>query len=96
MPANVLALPVIPAAMLLGFMAGVLGFISLPLGLLPALLADVLLKWIMSVATIAASFPLGSITVAEFSPWFLVVVYTPLTWFASKKYLKIVALQHPN
>lgn len=85
-PANVLALPVVSFAMLLGFIAGLLGFISPTLGFLPALASDVLLKWMMLVANTAAAIPLGFLTIGEFSPLFLIVVYIPLTWFAVKKY----------
>ena len=85
-PANVLALPVVSAAMLFGFIAGLLGFLSPALGFLPALVSDLLLKWMMFVANTAAALPFGSVTIGEFSPLFLIVVYIPLTWFAIKKY----------
>ena len=85
-PANVLALPVVPLAMLLGFIAALLGFVSPFLGYIPAFAADLLLKWIIFVANVTASIPFGSVVVSEFSPWFLVIAYVPLTWFAVSKY----------
>lgn len=85
-PANVLGLPVVPMAMLMGFIAGLLGCVSPILGFIPATISDLLLKWMMFVANAAASVPFGSIVVSEFSPWLLVVAYLPLTWFAVRRY----------
>ena len=85
-PANILGLPLVPEAMFFGFVAGLLGFISPVLGFIPALLSDMILKWMMLVANTAASIPFGTVVISEFSPWFLVVAYIPLTWFASGKY----------
>ncbi len=87
-PANVLGLEVVPLAMLLGFVAGLLGLVSPLLGFVPAFAADLLLKWMILVANTAASIPLGSIVISEFSPWFLVAIYIPLTWFAVRRYQK--------
>ncbi len=86
LPANVLVLPVIPAAMLFGFLGGALGLLHPLLGLLPAFVTDVLLKWILLVVATIAAIPLSSITFAQLSPWLLVPIYIPLTWFAVKKY----------
>ncbi|MDQ5955002.1 MAG: hypothetical protein QG621_5 [Patescibacteria group bacterium] len=91
LPANALVLPIIPAAMLFGFLAGLLGLLHPLLGLLPAFIADVLLKWILLVAAVIASIPLSSVTLSQFSPWFLILAYIPLTWFAVKKYQFTVA-----
>jgi len=84
-PANVLALPVVPAAMLLGFVAGVFGLVSPLISTVPALASDLLLKWMLIIAHTTASVPLGAVTTGEFSPLVLVAVYIPLTWFALKK-----------
>ncbi len=87
-PANVIALPLVPEAMFFGFVAGLLGFISPTLGFIPALLSDVILKWMMLVANVAASIPFGTVVISEFSPWFLIVAYIPLIWFATKQYAR--------
>lgn len=86
LPANALVLPVIPATMLFGFLAGLLGLLHPLLGLFPAFVADVLLKWVLLVVATVAAIPLSSITFAQLSPWLLVPMYIPLTWFAVKKY----------
>ncbi len=88
-PANVLALPVVSVAMLMGFIAGMLGLVSPLLGFIPATLSDLLLKWMMLVANTTASLPLSTLTISEFSPWFLILAYIPLTWFAVKKYQEV-------
>lgn len=85
-PANILALPVVPMAMLMGFIAGIVGLVSPWLGFIPAILSDILLKWILLVAHVASSVPFGSVIVGEFTPWLLVGMYVPLTWFAVRKY----------
>ncbi|MDB5224853.1 MAG: hypothetical protein JWO43_475 [Candidatus Adlerbacteria bacterium] len=86
LPANVLALPVVPAAMLFGFVAGLLGFLSPLLALIPALIAQALLAWMMWVAQTAALLPGASAAVDVFPAWAMAAAYAPLTWWALKKY----------
>ncbi len=92
LPANALVLPVLPAAMLFGFLAGILGLLHPLLGLLPAFIADVLLKWVLLVVAIVAAIPLSSVTLPQLSAWLIVLAYIPLTWFAVKKYQTTAAL----
>jgi competence protein ComEC len=87
-PANLLALPLIPFAMLTGFIAGLLGFVHPLLGLLPALLSDLVLRWMMFVATSAANLPLSHTVIPPFSGWLLVALYIPLTLVAVRTYLR--------
>lgn len=91
-PANVLVLPFMPAVMLLGFVAGLLGVLSPILGFVPALLADVLLKWTVFVATAVAAVPFGTLIFPEFSGVVLCGVYVPLVWFAVTQYQKTASL----
>lgn len=86
LPANILALPAIPLAMLSGFISGLLGLLSPSLALLPAIICDMLLKWIMLVATTVESTPFSTAIAPQFSVWILVAVYVPLTWFAISVY----------
>ena len=88
LPANLLALPVVPFAMLSGFIAGLLGLVNPSLALLPALLCDAALKWLMLVATTTKSLPYSTATVAQFPVWIIFAVYVPLTLFAISKYKK--------
>ncbi len=87
-PANALGLPVVPAAMLFGFLAGILGLVHPALGFVPMLVSDALLRWIMLVAHTAASFPYSWLTVPTFSVWIVVAVYIPLTAWAVWVYRK--------
>ncbi len=78
-PANVVALPAIPIAMAFGFAAGALGMIHPVLGFLPALGADIVLRFVLGVAEIFAALPLSFFVVPTFSPVVLVALYVPLT-----------------
>lgn len=82
LPSNILTLPLVPFAMFMGFVAGVLGLIHPLFGLLPALLCDLVLKWMIFVATTAASFPLSHIVVPSFPAWIVLLFYIPLTFVA--------------
>ncbi len=86
LPANILALPVIPFAMLMGFLAGIAGFIHPALGLPFGIVADLLLKWMMLVAGTAYALPFSSTVVAAFPAWIAIVAYIPLTWVAVRVY----------
>ena len=90
LPANILALPLVPFAMLAGFIAGVLGMVHPLLGLLPALLSDLVLRWMTWVANTAASLPLSHTTLPPFSPWAAALVYVPLTAAAIALYVRSV------
>ncbi len=84
--ANILALPVVPLIMLLGFVAGLLGLLHPLLALLPAFGAQVLVEWILVVTTTTAALPFSATTVAAFPVWIAVAAYIPLTWFAITAY----------
>ena len=88
LPANALALPVVPFAMLFGFLAGVVGFIHPALAYPFTVIADTLLRWMMLVATTADSLPLSSTVIVAFPAWIVVVAYIPLTTFAIFLYKK--------
>jgi len=88
-PANILALPVVPIVMLLGFISGLLGLLHPVLAIFPAALAHVLLQWMLWVATTSAALPFSATVVAEFPLWVAAGLYIPLTWFAITAYKKI-------
>jgi competence protein ComEC len=87
LPANMLALPVVPFAMLMGFLAGVAGLVHPLLAFPFTFVADMLLKWMMLVATTEHALPFSSAVVAAFPAWIVAVLYAPLTWFAMRRYL---------
>jgi competence protein ComEC len=87
LPANLLALPVVPFAMLFGFLAGLLGLIHPLLGVPLYLIAEVPLQWMIGVATLAQALPFSSTTVPPYPAWVAVGIYIPLTLAASYAYL---------
>lgn len=88
LPANLATLPFIPFAMLMGFVAGLVGFVHPLLGLVPALLSDLVLRWMMLVAQTAANLPLSHATIPPFSEWVLLALYVPLTFAALTAFAK--------
>jgi len=96
LPANVLVLPLVPATMLVGFVAGLLGLVAPLFGFLPSIMAQALLTWVLWVAAITANTPFSVAIVPEFSGWLLCAVYVPLVWFAVKKYQQTAAPIHSN
>lgn len=92
LPANILALPVVPLAMLSGFLAGLAGLVSPALALLPAVACDLFLKWLMLVATTTQSLPYSTATVAQFPAWILLAIYAPLTFISVRLYRRNVSV----
>ena len=64
---NLLVLPIIPAAMLFGFLAGIAGLIWLPLAYIPAWLAWAILKYQVVVIEWFADLPKAAVAVTAFS-----------------------------
>ena len=81
-PANVIFLPFVPLAMLLGFVAGVLALIHPVLALLPGLLADALLRAMIGVVQIFSSLPLAAVVIPAFPVWVAWAAYAPLIVWA--------------
>lgn len=96
LPANALVLPLVPLTMLAGFIAGVLGLVHTALALPFAVVAHVLVAWIISVAGGVAALPYSSVLVAAFPTWVAALLYVPLTGFAIWQYRRSVAQQQPN
>ncbi len=94
LPVNVLVLPLVPAVMLVGFVAGVLGFIHPLLAFVPAFVAQFALRLIVGVAELAADVPLASGVLVPFPFWVVVLVYVPLTWLAWQAYAKSSLTSH--
>ncbi len=87
-PANLLALPIVPSTMLAGFITGLCGLIGAWLATIPALASTTALKWIILVATTAAGLPLATLSIPAFSAWIVAAAYIPLTWWAVRVYKK--------
>lgn len=76
--ANVFILPIIPLSMMLVFLVSVTGFIFAPLSLVLAWLAFVPLTYEIKLIHILAEFPWASVSVNNFSAWWVVVYYIVL------------------
>lgn len=81
-PINVLVLPLIPLAMLLGFAAGLLALLHPLAAFIPALAADLLLRIMIWLTETAAALPFASTVVPAFSGWIALLAYLPLTAWA--------------
>jgi hypothetical protein len=58
------------------------------LAFIPALGADVALRWMIFVADTSARLPFSATTVVAFPAWVAAAVYIPLTYAAVKMYKK--------
>ncbi len=87
-PANLLALPALPWAMLFGFFAAILHFISPVLSFAPLVVVYALLRYILFVAQTAASIPFGSTVLYAFPSWLAIAIYVPFTAIALRLYRK--------
>lgn len=67
LPANMLALPVVPLAMLFGAIAGMVGMVLPSIAMIAGLPALALLWYLVAVAQIIAALPFASVTVPLFS-----------------------------
>ncbi len=90
-PANIIFLPFVPLAMLLGFVAGLLALVHPFLALIPALAADTLLRAMIWLTKTAASLPLAAAVVPAFPAWVAVAAYIPLCAWAMRCYRRTVA-----
>jgi len=90
LPANVIFLPFVPLAMLLGFVAGLLALVHPFAALIPALAADALLRAMIWLTEFAASLPLAAAIVPAFPAWVAVAVYIPLCAWAILCYQRSV------
>ncbi len=84
LPANLLVLPIIPFTMLFGFLAGLLGLLSLPLGAPPAWLAYFCLYYILLVTKFFAVLPGANLVLPEFPLVLLILMYVGLGWLFQK------------
>jgi len=75
LPVNLLILAFIPATMLLGFLAGAAGFLSITLAVPFAMISYALLAYELSVVEFFSSLPFASASVPSFPVWLLLGWY---------------------
>ncbi|MBA3733357.1 ComEC family competence protein [Patescibacteria group bacterium] len=76
LPVNVLILGTIPLTMLLGFITGMVGLVSLYLSYIPAIFAYALLWYQLKIVHLGAILPFGAIKIPAFSQLILVIIYS--------------------
>ena len=91
LPANLLVLPIVPAAMLMGFLAGAIGFVHPLLASPFALACDALLTYMIAIANVVQHSPLSSVVLPAFPAWVAVLAYVPLTALAIWLYRQTAA-----
>jgi len=88
---NLLILPMVPIAMLLTFLTGVIGFVSVTLASLVGFLASISLGYILYMANLFGNLPFASVGVPEFSIYGVIGMYLFLAggyWYLSKPKLE--------
>jgi len=84
---NVLVLPLVPLAMMLTFVTGIISLFSVSLGMWMGYLANLSLAYIIVIAKWFASLPFASFTVPQFPFWVTIVGYISLAlwlWYTKK------------
>jgi competence protein ComEC len=90
LPVNLVTLPMVPVAMLATFLAGIVALVS-PLVAQPlALIAELSLEYIITIASFAARLSLSTLSVPAFSAYWLPVAYGLLAflWYRWHQYQK--------
>lgn len=85
LPANILILPFIPIAMLLSFLVGMFGFISMFIAVPFSYLADLILSYILGVIHFFASLSFASVTIKSFPLVLVIILYLFILWWVFKK-----------
>jgi len=82
---NILVLPMVPVAMLLTFLTGILAMVSQTLGSLVGFLAYGSLNYIIKIAEFFGNLPLSAKTIDAFPFWIVVVAYALIAvWYIIK------------
>lgn len=83
-PANILALPLVPLAMFFSFIAGLVGMLAPALSVWVGLPSYALLTFIIKIAELGASLPLAHITLPSFPFVFVVFAYAVLAFLTQR------------
>ena len=81
LPVNLLVLPFVPFAMLFGFLAGALGFISSIIAIPFAWITYAMLFYMLAVVKIFASLPFAQVVSSSFPLIFVVMTYGLYVWW---------------
>ena len=81
---NASVLPMVPVAMLLTFLTGIIGIFFEPLGILIGFVAYCSLEYIIVISEFFGSLPLSSTMVNAFPAWVMFVAYIVMAWGVAK------------
>lgn len=85
---NLLVLPMVPIAMFLTFVTGIIGFISTTLALPFGYLAYLSLAYILSLAELFSKLPFASFTIPAFPFYIVALVYVFYAWVLWRMYTR--------
>ncbi len=88
LPANILVLLFIPAAMGFGFAAALLAVISPVIALPISFIAHLILAWILGVSSVFGNLSFASVAVPQFPFWVVVAIYIMIALLVRKSYKK--------
>ena len=88
LPANLLILPLVPATMLFGFLAGAVGFLSILLSLPLAWVATALLTFMLLVVEKLSALPFASVTFSSLPFAIVVLMYALMGLYLVNRYRK--------
>ena len=80
LPVNILVLPVIPLAMLAGFLAGAVAFISQTIALPFAYMGYFILEYVLRIVEWSADLKFASFEIGLFPAWIVALVYGLYAW----------------
>lgn len=99
-PANILAMPVLPAAMALSAVAAVIAFVFGPfIPILPIIFGIppyILLWYVITIAEISARIPFANVILPAFPVWLVPAVYAVLGWFVWRAQKKAEGTPRPS
>lgn len=93
LPVNLLVLSFIPFTMLMGFITGLMGFVSPILALPFAFVSHMLLAYIIYVAQFFANLPFAVIALNAFPFWVVAVTYAFYFWYLLRFHARLEKLQ---
>jgi competence protein ComEC len=96
-PANILVMPVVPLAMVLSFIAGIVGMLAPPLAPVAGFPAYFLLSYIIAVGKYAAMLPFAHVIIPAFPFAVVVFMYVALCWYLrTRKPLYRIGFRTPS
>jgi competence protein ComEC len=88
LPVNLLVLPLVPATMLVGFLAGLVALVAPFMATPLALVAGLMLRYMFWVVELFSRVPFAAVNVPPISTWMLACIYALMAWYAYRYHAK--------